>query len=149
MGIQSTCSSSIPRRRFPHLLRSTCVVFHDLDGFPLNPSDVFQSVTLLGFFLDELLQQGQKQPEGWSLQAPASIPPSKIRGSLRPTYEKPDRSLVEVWPTTAVAKEPKFAESGSPQPPAPTLTRLSSRLSCLAKTIQLGRSNTTTTEVAW
>jgi hypothetical protein len=58
----------VPRRGFPHPLRSAYAVSHDLDGLLLSaPSDVFQSVTLLEFYYQEsstrrrsLLEQGPK-----------------------------------------------------------------------------------------
>lgn len=49
----------VPRRGFPHPLRSAFAVFHDLGGLLLSePSDVFQSVTLVEFSTGEAVPDG-------------------------------------------------------------------------------------------
>jgi hypothetical protein len=87
----------VPRRGFPHPLRSASAVFHDLGGLLLSaPSDVFQSVTLMEFDSENVV------PEG----GPSSVSDPKTGSSrdplrscrVSPGREPPKRSGVRPVP---------------------------------------------------
>lgn len=96
----------VPRRGFPHPLRSVFAVFHDLDGLLLSePSDIFQSVTLVELVSRKAVPDGglskiagpkthapRESPRG----APSDTRPRTAEAILSPTCSWRTRACLDV-----------------------------------------------------